>query len=208
MCRPTIPMGPATSTNAIASAETMAKFDHKTVSPTDYRRADVSRLMSYAERERDAILRDRYGREMDGTDAQRLIDLSERHQMSRHIVISPENADRLDRDQLERATKRTLRDVLGERDGVDWAYAVHMDGGDRPHAHVVATGKADRRGDPLWMDREDLKRLSDRAHERAREQERERQLERDRDQERRRARRERERDRDCVRDRDREYDPW
>lgn len=80
--------------------------------------------------------------------------------MSRHIVIPPENADRLDRDQLRRATKRCMRDVLGDRDGVDWAYTVHMDGGDRPHAHVVATGRAEQRGDPPLLNEDDLERLS------------------------------------------------
>jgi hypothetical protein len=174
---------------------TMTDFDHETVAPTDYQRSGVGRLASYAEREPDATLRDRHGREMDGADVQRLVDTSERHEMSRHIVVSPENADRLDRDQLERATKRTLRDTLGDRHGVDYAYAVHMNGGDRPHAHVVATGKADQQGDPLWLDQDDLERLSDRAHERAKEQERDRPRRLDRD---------RERDRD----RGRGYSPW
>lgn len=180
--------------------------DHDTVVVSDFKRSDVSRLMSYAEREREATLRDRHGREMDGRDVQRLVNLSERHEMSRHMVISPENSERLDREQLERATERTLRDTLGDRDGVDYAFAVHMDGGDRPHAHVVATGRANQRGDPLWMDDKDFDNMRDRAHERTREQERGRSLDRNRDQERRHARRERERERE--RDRDRGYSPF
>ena len=101
-------------------------------------------------------------------DVQWLVDLSERHEMSRHMVVSPENADRLDRDQLERATERTLRDTLGDRDGVDYAFAVHMEGGDRPHAHVVATGRANQRGDPLWMDERDFDNIRDREKDRDR----------------------------------------
>lgn len=146
--------------------------DHNTVAPTDYKRADVGRLVSYVEREREATLHDRHGREMDRTEVQQLIDLSERHEMSRHIIISPENADRLDRERLREATKRMLRDTIGQREGVEYGYTVHMEGGDRPHAHVVATGRAEQRGDPLWLDQADLEQLSDRAHERAQEQDR------------------------------------
>lgn len=54
--------------------------------------------------------------------------------MSRHIILSLEKADPLNRDQLERTTKRTKRDFLGDREGVDWASAVYPEDDDRSHA--------------------------------------------------------------------------
>jgi hypothetical protein len=144
----------------------------KTVVRSDYQRTDVRRLASYAEREPEATMRDRHGQEMDDQDLERLAERSDRHQMSRHIVVSPANADALDREQMSEATKRSLRESIGQRDGVDYGYSVHMDGGDRPHAHVVATGQANQRGDPLWMDEADLQELREQAHDHAQEQER------------------------------------
>jgi len=143
----------------------MTDPDHQTVTPSDYQRDSIDELASYIEREEEATLRDRTGQEMDSQNLQRLIDKSERHEMSRHIVISPENADSLDRQEMDSMAKRTLRDTLGEREGVDYAYAVHEDGGDRPHAHVAATGRANGADDPLWLDADDLQEMADVAHE-------------------------------------------
>lgn len=143
----------------------MTDSDHVTVTPSDFQRDSCSELLSYMEREDGVTLRDRTGQEMSSDDLQRLVDKSERHQMSRHIVISPENADSLDRDRLNKMAKRTLRDTLGDRQGVDYAYAIHTEDGDRPHAHVAATGRANDPGDPLWLDADDLQGIADRAHE-------------------------------------------
>lgn len=148
----------------------MASFSHDTVAPTDFQRGSVDDLASYAEREEDAELRNRHGEPMSASEKQQLIDRSEDHQMSRHIIVSPENADQLDREQMSTATKQTMQETIGQREGVEYGYSVHMEGGDRPHSHVVATGKADNPGDPLWLDQDDLEELSNTAHDRAIEQ--------------------------------------
>ena len=111
---------------------------------------------------------------MDREDVQRLVTVSDRHGMSRHLVLSPENANELSREQLQRVSKRVLRKTLGDRDGVEYAYTVHMHDGDRPHAHVVVTGRANQPGDPLWMDRDDLEQIREHTHEHAKELTRER----------------------------------
>jgi len=139
--------------------------EHKTVTPSDFQRDSASELVSYMKRKEDAQLRDRTGQKMDSADVQRLIEKSERHEMSRHIVISPENADSLDRKQMSQMAKRTLRNTLGNREGVDYGYAIHTEDGDRPHAHVAATGRAQQPGDPLWLDSDDLQNMADVAHE-------------------------------------------
>lgn len=145
--------------------------DHRAVAPTDYKRRDLGKLTSYMEHDEEATLHDRYGQEMDGEEVQRLINISGRHQMSRHIVLSPQNGDQLSRKQLHRTAKRTLRETLGKREGVEYAYAIHMNGGDRPHVHVAATGRGNRPGDPAWMDEEDLVELAETTHEHAAEAE-------------------------------------
>lgn len=143
--------------------------DHNTVTPSGYQRDSVAELTSYIEREKNAQLRDRTGKVMDSDDVQQLIDESERHGMSRHVVISPENADSLDRNQMSQMAKRTLRETLGQREGVEYGYAVHTEDGDRPHAHVAATGRANGSGDPLWLDSDDLENMADVAQEKAQE---------------------------------------
>lgn len=141
-----------------------------TVIDSDFKRRDTEALMEYIEHEEEN-LRDRTGQEMDASDRQHLLDRSEEHGMSRHLIISPENAEQLDNAGIGRATRQTIRETIGSREGVDWGYAVHRDGGDRPHAHVVATGRADQPGDPLWIERDDLDQIRDRAHEYSIEQE-------------------------------------
>jgi len=141
-----------------------------TVIDSDFKRRDTGALMRYIEHEEEN-LRDRTGQEMDASEQQHLLDRSEENGMSRHLIISPENAEQLENKEIGRATRQTIRETIGSREGVDWAYAVHRDGGDRPHAHVVATGRADQPGDPLWIDREDLDQIRDRAHEHSIEQE-------------------------------------
>ncbi|GGN26497.1 relaxase/mobilization nuclease domain-containing protein [Halarchaeum nitratireducens] len=141
-----------------------------TVIDSDFERRDTGALMRYIEHEEEN-LRDRTGQEMDASEQQHLLDRSEEHGMSRHLIISPENAEQLDNEEIGRATRKTIRETIGSHEGVDWAYAVHRDGGDRPHAHVVATGRADQPGDPLWIDRDDLDQIRDRAHEHSIEQE-------------------------------------
>jgi hypothetical protein len=175
--------------------------NHNTIAASDYQRSDVANLTHYLEHEQEATLHDRYGREMDPEDVQRLVTVSDRHEMSRHLVLSPENANDLSREQLQRVSKRVCRETLGDREGVEYAYAVHMHDGDRPHAHVVATGRANQPGDPLWLDRDDLEQIRERIHEHAKELARERELEREYE-------RERERERERDRDRDRGYGLW
>jgi type IV secretory pathway VirD2 relaxase len=138
---------------------------------SDYQRDDAGALAKYVQKD-DTQLRDRYGQAMDQRDVDRLVDRSDQHQMSRHFVVSPENAEHLDQEQLGRITRETMRDELGE--DVEFGYAVHEDGGDRPHAHVVATGRANQSGDPLWIDSDDLDRIRERVHDRARDLEPER----------------------------------
>ncbi|WP_092907913.1 relaxase/mobilization nuclease domain-containing protein [Halostagnicola kamekurae] len=141
-----------------------------TVIDSDFKRRDTGALMSYIEHEEEE-LRNRTGQEMDATEQQHLLDRSRKNEMSRHFIISPENADQLSNKEIGRATRQTIRETIGSREGVNWAYAVHRDGGDRPHAHVVATGRADQSGDPLWIDSDDLDQIRDRAHENCIEQE-------------------------------------
>lgn len=145
----------------------MTKTDHNSVAFSDFARDSASSLLSYIEREKGTKLRDRHGNEMDSSDVQRLIDKSEKHQMSRQIVISPENAENLNRNQLAQVGKETLREVLGDREGVDYGFGVHMEGGDRPHVQAAATGRANSPGDPLWLDSEDLEQIKQIGHEKS-----------------------------------------
>ena len=142
----------------------MSEADHNSVAHSDYSRGSVGGLLSYIEREQGTTLRDRHGNEMDEKDIQQMIEKSEKHQMSRQIVISPENSEDLSRDELAEVGKKTLRETLGDREGVDYAYGVHMDGGDRPHVQAAATGRANSPGDPLWLDSDDLEQMRDIGH--------------------------------------------
>jgi len=144
-----------------------------TVVYSDYTRGTSDALITYMEKE-NATLRDRTGREMSDERVQELIDASEHHQMTRHFVISPENAQALSNQEMQRVGKEALRDTLGDRVSVDYGYCLHDKGGDRPHIHAVATGRANQSGDPLWIDTDDLHGMRKDAHERALEAEQER----------------------------------
>jgi len=144
----------------------------ETVHWSDFERRGVSRLLSYMEREQDARVLNYRGREMSPEEQQQMINESKDREMSRHLVLSPSNSERLERDDLERVGKDVLRDELGDRDGVRYAYAVHEEDGDRPHLHVAAPGRAQQHGDPLWLDQDDLEDIRERTHERALERER------------------------------------
>lgn len=145
----------------------MSETDHNSVAHSDYSRGSVDGLLSYIEREQGAKLRDRHGNVMEDRDIQEMIDKSEKHQMSRQIVVSPENAEDLSREELAEVGKKTLRETLGDREGVDYAYGVHMEGGDRPHVQAAATGRANSSGDPLWLDSNDLEEIRDVGHEKS-----------------------------------------
>lgn len=49
--------------------------------------------------------------------------------------------------------------TLGDRGDVEYGYTVYMKGGDRPHVHVVTTGRANQRGDLLSLKEDDLRVL-------------------------------------------------
>lgn len=112
----------------------------QTVFHSTYQRGSAADLMDYVEHEQGAELKDHMGRPLDGERQQQMIDKSEREQFQRHGIISPENAEKLDKSQIERATRDTMHEVTKDRESVQWAYTVHEDGGDRPHAHVVMVG--------------------------------------------------------------------
>lgn len=127
-----------------------------TITDTTYKRGSAANLVDYIEH--DGTLRNRAGLEMDDWERNQLIQRSKQEQFERHVVVSPHNADQLDTDEIGHAVRETINDQF-DGSTVDYAYSVHTDGGDRPHAHVVLVGDEQ----DLYMDREDCDALRERA---------------------------------------------
>ncbi len=70
------------------------------------------------------------------------------------IVLSPEDADRLDLEEYTREYVKRLEKGLGTR--LEWA-AVEHDNTDHPHVHLVVRGKDDREAD-LVLSKDTIKR--------------------------------------------------
>jgi len=126
----------------------------------DYSRGDAGELMSYMERD-DHSLHNHVGDEMSQSEKKELIEKSDENDHTRQIILAPERDD-LDRDQLHRATRSTMREFAEDKPSVEYCYSVHDDDGNT-HVHVAATGDIDysqQQGD-MWIDRDDIRKLRD-----------------------------------------------
>lgn len=132
--------------------------DH-TIVQTTYRDGGATNLLDYMERE-GSPLRDRTGRELSREQREKFVAKSERHNVQRDLIISPANGKELTDRDLDRGTRRTMREFTRDRRTATYAYAVHRDT-EHPHVHVAVTGeKRD-----LYMDREDIAETREVAHE-------------------------------------------
>lgn len=171
---------------------------------TDYGDGGAGNLVRYIDKERG--LRNRHGGEMTEKEREAFVEKSREHEFRRLITISPGDGDRLSDREINRRTRRTVSSFLQDRPSVDYCFAIHRDT-EYHHAQVALTGKKR----DLYMDREDIEQVRERAcgqfpdldqeRERTREQQRERSLERALDRE---VDREREQQRERERERSRE----
>ena len=125
---------------------------------TSYRNHSAEQLLSYIDKEQS--LRNSAGRELSGPEIEQFVAETREHQFEREIQISPSDDVDLSRDELERETRRFVRDYTRDRPSVRAVYAVHEDT-DHPHVHVALAGE--RRD--LFMDRDDVEHAKDRADE-------------------------------------------
>ena len=172
----------------------------KTQIDTDYGDGGAGNLVAYLDKERG--LRNRRGEEMTREEREAFVEKSREHEFRRLITISPGDGDRLSDREMNRRTRRTVSDFLQDRPSADYCFAIHRDT-EHHHAQVALTGK--RRD--LYMDRDDIERVRERAREQFpdldREQERTRAQQRERSFER-TLQREVEHERDQQRERERE----
>lgn len=122
---------------------------------TSYQNSGAGDLLSYIEK--DHPLRNSAGRELSNREIQEFIDKSERHHFERELQIAPNPYAEVSQSQLERETRRTIREFAAPaHSSVRGVYAVHEDNGVL-HAHIALTGK--RRD--LFMDADDISQARD-----------------------------------------------
>ena len=125
---------------------------------TSYRNHGADQLLSYIDKENS--LRNSVGRELSGREIEQFVAETREHQFEREIQISPPKDVGLSRSELERSTRRFLRDYTRDRPSARAVYAVHEDT-EHPHVHIALAGE--RRD--LFMDRDDVEHAKDRADE-------------------------------------------
>lgn len=132
-----------------------------TIYKTDYKDgAGTRKLTNYMSHDGQQV-RDRTGRAM-SDDEIAAFNEKAAGKRNRHIIISPSNRGDLSEEQLDRATRRYMRDMTEERPTADYVYAVHNDKPGEQDIHVAMT--ADDRTD-LEMYPNDIERERERAHE-------------------------------------------
>lgn len=139
---------------------------------TDFERGGAGDLVDYIKYDRKqdkrrVPVRDHTGRDLDSEDLDRFVEQSAEAGMERHFIISPDPEAEMPATELDRGTRRLMSDWRSSRPSVSYVYAVH-DGGEKPHVHVAATGQER----DLWMDRDDVVEMRDRARDAFREAER------------------------------------
>ncbi|KYH23732.1 hypothetical protein HAPAU_42120 [Halalkalicoccus paucihalophilus] len=132
-----------------------------TIYKTDYADdAGTEKLTNYLQHDQQAI-RDRTGRPMSKKEIEQFNEKAA-GKRNRHIIISPrDHGERSDED-LDRATRRYMRDMTEERPTADYVYSVHDDkeNGRDVHIAMTANDKTD-----LAMYPDDIERERKRAHE-------------------------------------------
>lgn len=156
--------------------------DRDTIYKTDYRDgAGTRKLTNYMAHDGQEV-RDRTGRAMSEEELAQFNEKAEGRR-NRHIVISPEtDAEEFEKEQMDRATRRYVGDLLEDRPTADAVYSVHDDkaeeNGKDVHIAMTATDRTD-----LEMYPDDIQQERKRAHERfeqRRHREREQEIERKR----------------------------
>lgn len=148
---------------------------------TSYGDGGAGDLVQYLDKDRG--LRNRRGEEMTREEREAFVEKSRKYEFRRLITISPGDGERLSDEEMNRRTRGTVSNFLEGRPSADYCFAIHRDT-EHHHTQVALTGK--RRD--LYMDRDDIEQVRERAREqfpdldreqeRSREQRRERSLER------------------------------
>lgn len=178
----------------------MTAKNNGTIVQTSYRTGGAGSLLDYMERE-GSPLRDRSGNRLTDRQREQFIDKSEGHNFQRDFIISPSNRHDLTDQEIDRATRKTMREYTRDKPTADYTYAIHRDT-ENPHAHVAVTGE--RR--ELYMDNDDLDQLKERAGRTYSRTQRSRDRDRDRDRDRSRFY-EQERERENEREQEQEQEP-
>lgn len=148
-----------------------------TIYKTDYQDGTgTEKLTNYMSHDNQPV-RDRTGREMSESELEQFNEKAD-GKRNRHIIISPRDHDNLSEQELDRSTRRYMRDMTEERPTADYVYSVHDDkeNGRDVHIAMTANDKTD-----LEMYPNDIERERKRAHEHYRQQEREREQEQQND---------------------------
>ena len=92
---------------------------------TSYRNHSAEQLLSYIDKEQS--LRNSSGRELSGREIEQFVAETREHQFEREIQIFPPKDVGLSQSELERSTRRFLRDYTRDCPSVRAVYAVHED---------------------------------------------------------------------------------
>ena len=100
--------------------------DRDTIYKTDYRDGAGTRKLTNYMTHGDQEGRDRTGRPMSDDEIERFNEKAAGRR-NRHIIISPAGHDKLERADLDRATRRYMSDMTEERPTADYVYSIHDD---------------------------------------------------------------------------------
>ncbi|MFB6197659.1 MAG: relaxase/mobilization nuclease domain-containing protein [Halobacteriaceae archaeon] len=139
------------------------------ITKTDFQRSDAGSLVEYIERDNDCRVpvKDKTGKRLSEQEMDQFVEQSRRFQAERHLIIAPDPTADYSASEVDRFTRRTMRQWRTHRSSAQYVYAVHQPEG-KTHAHVAATGRME----DLRMDKEDLKEFRELARETFRERQR------------------------------------
>ncbi|WP_211330710.1 relaxase/mobilization nuclease domain-containing protein [Halalkalicoccus subterraneus] len=153
--------------------------DRDTVYKTDYRDNEgTGALTNYMSHDQQQI-RDRAGREMSDEELDQF-DARSEGQRNRHIIISPDNRHGLSEQEMDRATRAYMSEMVEDRPTADYVYAIHDDKEDEQDIHIAMTA-SDKTDLEMYPD--DIREERQRAHSRYQEQQKEQQQEKEQEQE-------------------------